>query len=1063
MGLASLSIKRPVATLMMVLLVVTLGAFSLTKLTVDLFPNIRFPVIIVLTRYQGAGPRDVEKTVTKRIEGAVGTVSSVKRISSETREGLSIVIAEFNWGTDMDFAALEMREKVDGVKGLLPDGADEPMVLKIDPGMMPVIQLTLSGPDDPAALDAVAEDLFKSRLERLEGVASVNVLGGVKREVQVEVDPVKLQGYGLDVNQVVQILRAENLNMPGGEVRGSGKRLVIRATGEFSSLDEIREVMIPTRLGTSVRIGDIADVRLGYGDTQQITRLNEKPSVTIAVLKKTDANTVGVSRAVLEEIEKIKGEIPKNIEVAVASNSSEFIEESINSVTQNAVLGGVLAVVVLFLFLQSLRPTAAIAVSIPVSIIATFTLMYFAGLTLNMMSLGGLALGIGMLVDTSIVVIENITRHRQMGKKAVEASITGAGEVANAVTASTLTTIAVFLPTVFLSGIASEFFRELAFTVTFSLLASLVISLTLIPVLASRTLVNEDGGSSAPTFLRPVLMWIRTNLQSLNEGYASLLAKALTRPFRTSVVAFLAFLGCVLLTPFVGMEFMPVIDTGEISISVELPKGSPLEATDAVVRKIEDKLIHLPETETVFTTIGGTGESVMLGAGLGPELATIQARLRPRAQRKTDTQTVVDRLRREFVLIPGAKVGVSVYQGMYRVGGAPIQVMVKGDDIETLGEIATQVAERMKKVEGTREVKTSTEEGQPEAKVIIDRMRCASFGLSAAQVASTVRTAVQGSVATTYKLDTGEVDVRVRYHKDFRNSVTDLEALTLITPTGVPIPLSSIARIEISQGPVSISREGQSRVVTVFSELADRPLASVTADISRSLADLKLPHGYSIELGGEEREMRESFSTLYQALLLAVILVYLIMAAQYESLLHPLCIMCAVPLGFAGSVLGLAITGRSLNVPALIGVIMLAGIVVNNGIILVDFIDRLRREGMERIPAIIQAGRTRLRPILMTTLTTVFGLLPLALGIGEGSEMETPLATVVMFGLIFSTALTLIVVPAIYVTLEDSVNFVRRFFAGFVTHWKSAGHFPSASGDTKVPPLIGDHSERREA
>ena len=1030
MGLASLSTRRPVATFMVVLLIVTLGAFSLTKLTVDLFPNIRFPIVIVLTQYHGAGPREVEKEVTRPIEGAVGGVSSVKRVSSETREGLSVVVAEFNWGTDMDFAALEMREKVDRVKGLLPDGVEEPMVLKIDPGMMPVIQLTLSGPDDPAQLNKIAEDLFESRLARLEGVASVTILGGLRNEVHVEVDPVKLQGYGIDINRIVQVLKTENLSVPGGEVSGSGKRLVVRVGGEFNALGEIGEVMIPTSTGSAVRLADVADIRYGHSDAKQMARLNEKPSVTIAVLKRTDANTVAVSRAVLREIAQIKKEVPQNIEAEIASNSSEFIEDSIRSVAQNAVVGGILAVLVLFLFLQSLRPTAAIAVSIPVSIIATFTLMYFAGLTLNMMSLGGLALGIGMLVDTSIVVIENITRHKRMGKDALEASVEGTGEVANAVTASTLTTVAVFLPTVFLSGVASEFFRELAFTVTFSLLASLVISLTLIPVIASKTLMNEDGGESGDALMRPALEWIRANLERLNYGYGFVLSRALRRPARTLFLVLIGFVFCLLLLPFVGMEFMPAIDTGEIGISVELPKGSDLKATDGVVRKIEERLMSLPETQTVFTTIGGTGESVMLGAGLGPELATIQVKLRPQAERHVATQAVVERLRGEFASIPGAKIGVSIYQGMYRMGGSPVQVLVKGDDVETLERLASEVLLRVRRVPGTREAKTSSEEGQPEAKVAVDRMRCASYGLSVSQVASAVRTAIQGTIATTFKSDTGEVDVRVRFKEGYRSTPTDLQGLVLTTPTGVALPLSSVATIETSTGPVSISREGQSRVVTVSSELADRPLAAVTADIRRSLAGLELPPGYSVEVGGEEREMRESFNTLFQALMLAVILVYLIMAAQYESLLHPFCIMFAVPLAFAGSVFGLAVTGRSLNVPALIGVIMLAGIVVNNGIILVDFIDRLRRGGAERISAIVEAGRTRLRPILMTTLTTVFGLLPLALGIGEGSEMETPLATVVMFGLIISTGLTLVVVPAIYVVLEDLVGSVRRLIVG---------------------------------
>ena len=1053
------AIRRPIFTVMVIMVVLVLGAVSLLRLTIDLFPQIKLPMAAVVTTYSGAGPQEVETLVTRPLEEVMGTVNNVKEIRSESSEGVSVLIVDFNWGTDIDLATLQMREKIDLAQRYLPDGADKPMVFKMDPAMMPIIALSVSGGRNLQELRGLAEDVIKGRLERLDGVASVSVAGGYQREIQVLVDPARLQAYGLSLAQLTQALQVENMNLPGGRVEEAGKELLIRTTGEFRQVSDIEEVLVLLPQGGTVKVKDLARVEDTYRDQRQYTRMNGRPSVGLFVQKQTTANTVRVAGLVKRAIPEVLKELPPGVDIRVVMDQSGFINNSVRNVVRNAIAGGILAVLILYVFLRNFRSTMIIAAAIPISIVATFVLIYFAGLTLNIMSLGGLALGVGMLVDNAIVVLENIFRHRQEGLGRVEAAGFGTEEVAGAVTASTLTTMVVFLPIIFVEGIAAQFFRELALTVSFSLFASLLVALSLLPMLSSRMLRVEGaevllgGEGLSRRFPGGVLAWLGRAFDWLNTSYRFLLRGALARRRLVVAVAAGAFVASLFVVPLVGMEFVPRMDTGEFSVEIKLPDGAVLAETEKVVSRVEALVNEIPERETVFTTVGAI-TSMMRGNEAGSELGKVEVRLVPRRLRGRPVNQVVEEVREKVSRIPGAEFKVNAASGF--VGGdwagAPITVILKGDDLEVLRRLAEEVAGRVRQVPGTRDVDYGLAQGQPEVQVRVNRDKAAAYGLGLAQVASTVRTAISGQVATRYRVGGDEIDVRVRLQPESRRDLRDLENLVVASPLGVQVPLREVAGLVVARGPVTISREGQSRIVTVTAGLAGRPLGAAMRDVRRSLADLRLPPGYALEYGGENKEMMEAFASLGLALVLAVFLVYMIMAAQFESLLYPFVIMFSVPLAFVGVIWGLALTRRTLNVPSFMGVIMLVGIVVNNAIVLVDYINILRRRGMGRDEAVLKAGPTRLRPILMTTLTTVLAMLPLALGLGESGEAQAPMATVVIGGLTLSTLLTLVVVPVVYTIFDDLGR--RGLFARLASlrpRWRRPSPAYAGSGDGANP------------
>ena len=1027
MKIAELTVRRPLATAMGVLIVLVLGAVSLGRLPIDLLPKMSYPMAVVVTSYEGAGPQEVEQLVTKSIESVMGTVSNVKKLSSSTSSGSSMVMVEFAWGTDMDFAALQMREKLDLVKAALPKDVGAPMVIQADPSMMPIMQLSLSGNDDLVSLKKTTDEIVKKHLERIDGVASVSVTGGRDRVIMIEANPFRLQAHNLAFSNLEQALSANNMNLPGGVIPIAGKELMVRTTGEFKSVDEIANTLIPTPTGGMVRLGDVASVEDGFMEEKQISTTSGRPSVGIAIQKQSTANTVQVSRKVRKELAKLESELPAGVKLATVMDQAEYIEESIGNVASSAGLGAILAILVLYFFLKSLRPTLVIAAAIPISIVATFVLMYFNKLSLNLMSLGGLALGVGMLVDNAIVVLENIFRFRELGRGPEEAAVEGASEVGAAITASTLTTIAVFLPIVFIQGLVSELFKQLALTVTFSLVASLIVALTLVPALASKLLRRGVQAKTDTTEdEKEQLLQIQSNakegkdLQSkLNSRYMPILKWCLGHRKLVAWVAIGAFVVSAFLLGTVGSSFMPATDEGAFSISVSLPHGTELTQTQEAVERIESTVSKRPEVDVVFASTGSGGAMIGFSSG-GSETGQLDVRLLPKEKRKLSTREVISQVRQEVGTIAGAEIKYQESSMMGTgFGGAPIMVNLQGDDIETLGIYAHQLERQIAKLDGVEEVNNSLTDGNPEVQVRLKRDQATTYGLSVYQVASQVRTALQGQVATRYRVGGDEVDVMVRLPKELRDSESSLENLIIATPTGAQVPLVQVADLVTEQGPVSVTRENQQRIVTISAKLKGSDVGGAMAQVRKLTADLKLPRGYSLNFGGESQQMADSFRELIMALLLAVFLVYMVMVIQYESLLHPFVILFSMPLAFIGVAFSLFLTGHELSVPSLIGIIMLAGIIVNNAIVMVDYINQLRARGLSREDAILLAGPTRLRPVLMTTLTTILGLLPLALGIGSGAEMQAPLATVMIGGLLVGTILTLVVLPVVYTLLED--------------------------------------------
>ncbi len=1028
MSLSSLSVKRPVTVIMFTLIIVILGSVSLSKLPIDLYPNIEVPVAIVSTTYSGVGPQEMEELITKRLEQSVGTVSNIKQISSISNEGSSVIIAEFNSGTDMEFAALEMREKVDLVKGFLPDGANEPMVMRIDPNAMAIMQISITNGEELAKLQTVAEDTIKPRLERLSGVASVDVSGGYVNQIEVAVNQEKLKGYGLTLDQLSQILRAENLNMPGGEVRKGLQKLTVRTLGEFQTVEEIRSLPISLPTGGTIYLSDITDVQMKHKDVTAITRTNGRRSINISLQKQSGTNTVQVADRIRQELEKLRQDFP-NLKMDIVLDQSEFIKQSIDNVKSSAIVGAVLAVIILYLFLRNLRTTFIIGVSIPISIIATFILVYFNGITINMLTLGGLALGVGMLVDNSIVVLENIYRFRQEGYSRTDAAVEGAKEVGMAVLASTLTTVAVFLPIVFVEGITSIIFREFALTVTMSLAASLVVSLTLVPMLSSKLLkIDEMQGKAHHgrfRFFDFLYDSFDKLLGKVEKAYKRILSWALRHRKSTVLAALLVFVVGMGSIAMVGAEFFPKSDEGKFTVGISLPPGMELNHTDEIVTEVEGILEKIEEVETIYSNIGSTGG--MSFRSSGTNRGNVSVVLKRLADRERSTEQIADQVRNQVKDIPGAEIKVEVSSSSMTGGSSsPISIKVKGDNLNTLKKIGEDFTNLVESVEGTREVESNLQEGVPEIQVKINRSNASQYGLTAAQITSAVKGTISGQTATRYKLDGDEIDIVIKGDSIYQESISNLGQVTIQTPVGIGVPLNQVADISTERGPVTINRENQVRVVTVSSQILGRDVKGVSSDIEKKLIKYDLPEGYTYDIGGENEEMMSAFSDLLLALLLAVVLVYMILASQFESLLHPFTIMMSVPLAFAGGMLGLLVTGRSLNVTGFIGVIMLAGIVVNNAIVLVDYINTRRAKGEERNEAIVNAGPIRLRPILMTTLTTVLGLVPLALGIGEGAEMQTSMATVVIAGLSLSTLLTLVFIPVLYTIFDDLSHSIKK-------------------------------------
>ncbi|PXV68660.1 efflux RND transporter permease subunit [Halanaerobium congolense] len=1004
MKLSDFSIKRSVTTAMIILMVLLIGSVALSRLSLDLFPDITFPGAAIVTTYEGVGSEEIENLITKEIESSVATVEGVKSITSTSSRGSSTVVVEFNWGRDMDFAVQDLREQVDLVNSMtLPEDADSPMIFKFDPAMIPIMVYGVSAQGlEIDELKEEVEDELIPRLERISGVAQVNMQGGLTREIIVALKRDKLSHYNLDFNTITNIVRAENINVSAGDVLRGDKEFLVRTVGKFSNLDEIRNINIPVGNG-QIKLSDVAEVRDGFADLKTLSRTNGKRSLSLAIQKQTDANTVEVAGAVRAEIDQIQNDYP-NYSFSIAMDQSEFIEKSIASVSQNAILGGLLAVIILFLFLRNIRSTIIIATAMPISIIGTFILMYFADVNLNVISLGGLALGVGMLVDNGVVVLENIYRYRSMGEGKIEAAREGSSEVGMAIAASTVTTVVVFLPIVFVEGMAGQLFRDLALTVAFSLIASLMVALTLIPMLASKILK-----------IKPKELARNKKEGRIKQIYRKALTKSLKHRWVFVVLLVVLLVGSFALVPQIGFEFMPSTDQGSFSVSYELPVGTALSRSNEVSTEIESVLTNIEEVETVIATVGSGGQ--MMSTSTSSHLGTISVQLVDLAERDRSTAEVMEEIR-QSINLPDVDLSVEEQQG-FSGGGAPVNVKLFGDDLDVLEQETAKATAAIEDIEGLREIDNSLSEGQPEYQIKVNRSIASRFGLNVSQIANTVRTAINGNTSTRYEVAGDEYDIRVRLQEDQIEQMSQVPELNIQIASGEMIPLSRVASLEITEGPVEILRKDQERHSEITADIHGVDLGTVMEQIQSRLSELELPDGYRFSYEGEFADMQESFSSLGMAFGLAIILIYMVMASQFESLVHPFTIMFTIPLAVIGVIFGMYLTNSIVSVASILGLITLAGIVVNNAIVMVDYINQLRRSGTEKIEAIITAGTVRLRPIMMTALTTILGLLPIAMGIGEGSESTQPMGIVIVSGLTFATFLTLFVIPIFYFLVTD--------------------------------------------
>jgi len=1004
MKISNLSISRPITTAMFVLLIVLIGIISFGRLKVDLYPDVTFPGAAIVTSYSGVGPEEIENLVTKPIESSVSRVTGIKSVSSTSDTGQSTIVTEFEFGTDMDFAVLDLRQQIDLIRGFLPDEADDPLIFKFDPANIPILIFGVTGEENLADLKKEVEDNIAPRLERLPGVAQANLDGGLTREIIVSLAGDRLYNYGIDFSTVSGILAQENVNVSAGEIQRGDRNLLIRTTGKFNSLDDIRNINIPTGSGSTVKLSDLGIVRDTFAERSTISRVNGKSSIGLSIQKQTDANTVQTANRVKSEIERIQNEYD-DLNIITAMDQSDFIEKAIEGVQRNAIIGGLLAVLILFIFLRNIRSTLVIATAIPVSIIATFMLMFFGDININIISLGGLALGVGLLVDNAIVVLENIYRYRSLGVGKIEAAREGSSEVGMAITASTFTTIIVFLPVFFVEGIAATLFKELALTVSFSLFVSLAVALTLIPMLAS-------------TFLKVSQKDLDRERKEgfVTRNYKKMLCFSLKHRWIIVLILVVSLAGSIALVPSIGTEFLPASDQGMFTISYDLPASTILAESDNVAQYVENLLASIPEVKTVFSSVGSAN---MMGTSTSSDAGNITVLLKDLDQRTRSTNQIMEEVRQRLSL-PDVNFQVSTQTGFGPGGGKPINIKLKGDDLAVLEEYSARAREEMANIEGLRDISDSFEEGRPELRIQLNRSLASQFGLNARQVARTVRTAVSGSVTTRYEVAGEEYDIRVQLQESDLNSVAQLSNLNINAPGGVRVPLKRFADLKVEKSPNEILRIDQERYSEIDSDLFNIDLGTAVRRIQSRLSEnIELPDGYEFSYEGQFQDQQSSFRSLGFAFLLAIVLVYMVMASQFESLIHPLIIMFTVPLAIIGVILGIFITGSTISVASLIGLITLAGIVVNNAIVMVDYINQLRTRKKEKDEAILEAASVRLRPIMMTALTTILGLIPLALGIGDGGELAQPIAIVVISGLTFATFLTLFIIPIFYSLLTS--------------------------------------------
>ncbi len=1020
MNIAHFSVRRPVLTVMAALVVIIAGAVSLQRLSIDLMPDITYPTLSISTQYENASPEEVEELITRPVEEAMSAVPGVEEVTSVSAEGRSSVRVTFAWGTDLDEAANDIRDRLDRVVPRLPEDAERPRLRKFDLASFPILIIGVSSNLEPIQVRTIIDKQVKNRIERIPGVASLDIRGGLDREVHVNLNPEKIKALGLPIDRLLDLLKEENITLPAGTIEQGLLDVTIRTPGVYTSLDDLRKTVVAIREGVPIQLKEIASVEDAWEKVSRIVRVNGKPGVRLSVNKQSGKNTVEVATGVLKEIERINRVIPQ-IQMVPIIDTSDYIKRSITNVGTTILYGGALAVIVLLLFLRNIPNTAIIATTIPISVVATFALMYFNGFTLNLMTLGGLALGVGMLVDNAIVVLENIYRLRESGQDPESAAVNGSQEVLAAVIASTLTTLAVFLPLIFMRGMSGIMFKQLSYVVSFSLGCSLVAALTLVPMLASRVrasvIVVTGQGTAQGGRIFQITGRFFTGLE---KEYKNLLHFSLNHRALILITALFALVGSLFLIPLVGVELMPATDESEVRIYGEMAQGTRLDLVDRSFQKIEAIVKReVPEIENTVSFIGGS-----TWRARGSNAGSMRIALKPVGERTRSSEEIAADLRKKLNFIPGVKVRTRAGKGLFllRIGTAgdeKVQVEVRGHDLETADALARRVEEITRNVAGITDTKISRDTGTPERLVVVDRQKAADMKLTVSKIAKMLQTVLSGASAGNYRERGDEYRIRVKIKDAEKKNLRDILDLPITNSEGEPVVLRNVVQIRPRRGPVLIQRKDQERVIYVTANISGRDMGSILADIRKGLQTAPVPRDFSIVLAGDYEEQQKAFRELLMSFALALILVYMVMASLYESLRYPFVVMFSVPLAAIGVILMLLFTGTTFNVQSYIGCIMLGGIVVNNAILLVDHINLLRRrDGMPLGAAIEEAGRRRLRPILMTAMTTSLAMMPLALGLGEGGEAQAPMARAIIGGLLSSSLITLVVIPTVYSLFE---------------------------------------------
>ncbi len=1042
MSIPRFAINRPIMMSMLSAIVILIGVISLTRLPVDLLPDVSQPTVSVSVNYAGVGPLEMEELVTRPLEQQLSAVAGLEQLSSTSSEGSSQVRMQFAWGSNLQEAMDDMRTRLDRVRGRLPVDADPPQLRKQDPNAMPIMNLAVEGDSySRVELREVAENTLSPRLQRVPGVAAVTVNGGLRRQIHVELSREKIQALDLSVDRVVNVLRTENQNIPIGQVYRGDSAYLLRSKGQFQNLDQIRNLVILTKAGVPMYLKDIADVKDTTEDNLSVLRINGRPGVRMSITKQSGTNTVEIAQGVRAEIERINREVP-GVTLTPTDDSAKFIERSINAVKEHVLLGSVLVVLVIFLFLRNFRSTLIVCTSIPISVVGTFALLYFAGLTLNTLTFGGLALGVGMIVDAAIVVLENSFRHmEEHGKDRVTASIDGSEEVWSAILASILTHIAVFVPLLFLTGVSSIMFRQLSVVIVFSLLMSLFVAVTLVPVLCSKLLVLPKPASER----KGLFGWLYTRsegfLNGMDEGYRRMIHLALSNRLAVIGLAIASVVAAVLIFPTIPSEFSSQADEGMVQVSAELPRGMRVERTDVVLQRLEALIPELvPEATSVIASAGAGGGpgGAPGGGGGGGNRGSLQLVLKPKDDRTRSSDQIAQDLRRQLGnSMPGVIVRANASGGNQQLnqflsggggrgGGGRLALEIRGDDIAEANALALRAKDLMADTPGIADSRLGQDEARPELAVQVDRAKAALLGVTATTIANTIRTNFSGTQAALFREAGNEYPIIVRLREDERQQIEDVGDVLVTTQQGQVMPVKNLMTIAPENGPVQIQRKNNQRITTVSAD-PETTLSDAVKAVNDRLPELAVPKNFSVGFGAEVEQQAQAFNQLRMVLILALLLVYAVMASQYESLRDPFIIMFSVPTAAIGVVLALKLTGTSFNMQAYIGIIMLAGIVVSNGILLVDYTNILRRrDGLPLREAVELAGRTRLRPILMTSIATALGLVPMSLGIGEGSELQVPLARVVIGGLTTSLLITLVLVPTVYTIFEEGLSGLRR-------------------------------------